>query len=75
MLGGLQTCSIKLRVFSILRLSDLDLICPPSDGRASSLSTLLLKTFLNMSKIVDSCESGGEYRNRTDDLLHAMQAL
>ena len=32
--GGLRTCSIKLRVFSILRLSDLDLICPsPCGGR------------------------------------------
>ena len=30
---------------------------------------------VNMSKIASSEEPSGEYRGRTDDLLHAMQAL
>ena len=30
---------------------------------------------VNMSKIASSEEHSGEYRGRTDDLLHAMQAL
>ena len=40
-----------------------------------SYKSLLTVLCVNMSKISSSEELGGEYRGRTDDLLHAMQAL
>ena len=40
-----------------------------------NLKSLLTVLCVNMSKISSSCEDRGEYRGRTDDLLHAMQAL
>ena len=40
-----------------------------------NLKSLLTVLCVNMSKISSSCEDSGEYRGRTDDLLHAMQAL
>ena len=57
--GGFGTCSIQLRVVFNLAIKFWILIVPAIGWRASSLSTSLLKTFLNMSKIVDSCESLG----------------
>ena len=39
------------------------------------LKSLLTVLCVNMSKISRSKERSGEYRGRTDDLLHAMQAL
>ena len=62
-------CGEELLILSAVILRFINLLS------LTSYKSLLTVLCVNMSKISRSKERCGEYRGRTDDLLHAMQAL